>query len=65
MVQELVDSGMPLQDEIALKTKQIQNLKQEYRITKQEHLQALNGMWDTLKPKAGALLALLQQECNL
>ena len=62
MVQELVDSGMPLQDAIALKTKQIQNLKQEYRITKQEHLQVLSGMWDILRPKAEALLALLQQE---
>ena len=62
MTQELVDSGMPLKDAISVKTKQIQNLKTEYRITKQEHLQVLSGMVDSLRPKAEALLALLQEE---
>ena len=37
-------------------------MKQEYRITQQEHLQVLSGMIDTLRPKAEALLALLQEE---
>ena len=61
-VQKLVDSGMPLKDAIASQSKQIQNLKKEYRITKQENLQVLSSMLDTLRPKAEAFLALLQEE---
>ena len=62
MTQELVDKGVPLKDAISAKTRQIQNLKKEYRITKQENLQVLSGMIDGIRPKAEALLAILQAE---
>ncbi len=62
LLQELVDSGMPLQEAVELKTKQIANLKQEYRITPEEHFQVLDGLFNALRPKAEKLLALLQVE---
>jgi hypothetical protein len=62
LLQELVESGMPLQDAVGLKTKQIANLKTVYSITPEEHIQVLDGLFNALKPKAEKLLTLLQVE---
>ncbi|MEO1004298.1 MAG: 4Fe-4S binding protein [Cyanobacteria bacterium J06638_38] len=62
LLQELVDSGMPVQEAVDAKTKQIASLKNEYNIDKQEHIQVLSGLFDALRPKAEKLLALLQIE---
>ena len=62
ILQELVDSGMPVHEAVEARTKQIANLKDEYNINKQEHLQVLSGLFDSLRPKAEKLLALLQTE---
>lgn len=62
ILQELVDSGMPVHEAVAARTKQIANLKNEYNINKQEHLQVLSGLFNSLRPKAEKLLALLQAE---
>ncbi len=62
ILQELVDSGMPVHEAVEARTKQISNLKNEYNINKQEHLQVLSGLFDSLRPKAEKLLALLQTE---
>lgn len=62
LLQELVDSGMPVHQAVEAKTKQIASLKNEYNINKQEHLQVLSGLFDSLRPKAEKLLALLQVE---
>jgi hypothetical protein len=62
LLHELVESGMPLQDAVGLKTKQIANLKTVYSITQEEHLQVLDGLFNALKPKAEKLLTLLQVE---
>ena len=62
LLQELVDSGMPVHKAIEAKTKQIASLKTEYNINKQEHIQVLNGLFNSLRPKAEKLLALLQVE---
>lgn len=64
LLQELVDSGMPLSEAIRLKTRQIQNLKREYRITKQEHFQILGGIFDSVRPKAEGFLSLLEVEAS-
>ncbi|MEY2833982.1 MAG: hypothetical protein RLZZ574_3241, partial [Cyanobacteriota bacterium] len=62
LLQELVDSGIPVHQAVQTKTKQIANLKHEYNINKAEHLQVLSGLFDSLLPKAEKLLALLQVE---
>lgn len=62
ILQELVDSGMPVGEAVEARTKQITNLKNEYNINKQEHLQVLSRLFDSLRPKAEKLLALLQTE---
>ncbi len=62
LLEELVNSGMPVLEAVEIKTKQISNLKNEYNISKQEHLQVLDGLFDSLRPKAEKLLALLQVE---
>lgn len=62
LLQELVDSGMPFHQAVQAKTKQIASLKNEYNINKQEHIQVLSGLFDSLRPKAEKLLALLQVE---
>ena len=62
ILQELVNSGMPVHEAVEARTKQITNLKNEYNINKQEHLQVLSGLFDSLRPKAEKLLALLQTE---
>ena len=62
LLQALVDSGMPVHEAVEAKTKQISNLKNEYNINKQEHLQVLNGLFNSLRPKAEKLLALVQVE---
>jgi hypothetical protein len=62
LLQELVDSGMPVHQAIQTKTRQIAGLKDEYNINKTEHLQVLGGLFDSLRPKAEKLLALLQVE---
>ncbi|MEL6493638.1 MAG: 4Fe-4S binding protein [Cyanobacteria bacterium J06623_7] len=62
LLQELVDSGMPVHQAVEAKTKQIASLKNEYNINKQEHLEVLSGLFDSLRPKAEKLLALLQVE---
>ncbi|MEM7592773.1 MAG: 4Fe-4S binding protein, partial [Cyanobacteria bacterium P01_A01_bin.83] len=62
LLQELVDSGIPVQEAVERKTKQIASLKNEYNINKQEHIQVLSGLFDALRPKAEKLLALLQVE---
>lgn len=62
LLQELVDSGMPVHQAVEAKTKQIASLKNEYNINRQEHLQVLSGLFDSLRPKAEKLLALLQAE---
>ena len=62
LLQELVDSGMPVHQAVEAKTKQIASLKNEYNINKQEHLEVLSGIFDSLRPKAEKLLALLQVE---
>ena len=62
LLEELVSSGMPVLEAIQVKTKQVSNLKNEYNITKQEHLQVLSGLFNSLRPKAEKLLALLQVE---
>ncbi|MEL6928037.1 MAG: 4Fe-4S binding protein [Cyanobacteria bacterium J06600_6] len=61
-LQELVDSGVPVHQAVEAKTKQIASLKTEYNINKQEHIQVLSGLFDSLRPKAEKLLALLQVE---
>ena len=53
---------MPVLEAVESKTKQISNLKNEYNISKQEHLQVLSGLFNSLRPKAEKLLALLQVE---
>ena len=53
---------MPVHQAVEAKTKQIASLKTEYNINKQEHLQVLSGLFDSLRPKAEKLLALLQVE---
>ena len=62
ILQELVDSGMPVHEAVQAKTKQIGNLRNEYNINKQEHIQVLSGLFNSLRPKAEKLLALLQVE---
>ncbi|MEO0834621.1 MAG: hypothetical protein AAFY16_01255, partial [Cyanobacteria bacterium J06642_3] len=62
LLQELVDSGIPVQEAVERKTKQITSLKNEYNINKHEHIQVLSGLFDALRPKAEKLLALLQVE---
>lgn len=62
LLQELVDSGMPVHQAVEAKTKQIASLKNEYHINKQEHVQVLSGLFNSLRPKAEKLLALLQTE---
>ena len=62
LLQELVDSGMPVHEAVQAKTKQIGNLRNEYNINKQEHIQVLSGLFNSLRPKAEKLLALLQVE---
>ncbi len=62
ILQELVDSGMPVLEAVEARTRQITNLKNEYNINKQEHFQVLSGLFDALRPKAEKLLALLQTE---
>ncbi|WP_019505499.1 4Fe-4S binding protein [Pleurocapsa sp. PCC 7319] len=62
LLQELVDSGMPVHEAVEAKTKQISNLKNQYNITKQEHLRVLDGLFNSLRPKAEKLLALVQVE---
>jgi 4Fe-4S binding domain len=62
LLQELVDSGIPVHQAVQTKTKQIASLKQEYNINKNEHLQVLSGLFDSLRPKAEKLLAILQVE---
>ena len=62
LLQELVDSGMPVHEAVQNKTKQIASLKNEYNINKQEHIQVLSGLFNSLRPKAEKLLALLQVE---
>jgi hypothetical protein len=62
LLQQLVDSGIPLQDAISRKTQQIANLKAEYKITPEENDQVLDGLFNALRPKAEKLLALLQVE---
>jgi len=62
LLQELVDSGIPVHQAVEAKTRQITSLKSEYNINKQEHLQVLSGLFDSLCPKAEKLLALLQVE---
>ena len=62
LLQELVDSGMPVHQAVEAKTKQIASLKNEYNINKREHLEVLSGIFDSLRPKAEKLLALLQVE---
>ncbi len=62
LLQELLDSGMPFHEAVQAKTKQIASLKNEYNINKQEHIQVLSGLFDSLRPKAEKLLALLQVE---
>ena len=62
ILQELVDSGMPVLEAVEARTKQITNLKNEYNINKEEHFQVLSGLFDALRPKAEKLLALLQTE---
>ncbi len=62
LLQELVDSGMPVEEAVNARTKQISNLKNEYNINKEEHLQVLSRLFNSLRPKAEKLLALLQVE---
>ncbi|MCC0177398.1 4Fe-4S binding protein [Waterburya agarophytonicola K14] len=62
ILQELVDSGMPVGEAVSARTNQIANLKNEYNINSEEHLQVLSGLFDSLRPKAEKLLALLQTE---
>ncbi|MGL5078973.1 MAG: 4Fe-4S binding protein [Waterburya sp.] len=62
LLQELVDSGMPVHQAIAARSKQVGNLKNEYNINKQEHIQVLSELFNSLRPKAEKLLALLQTE---
>ncbi|MEL6438425.1 MAG: 4Fe-4S binding protein [Cyanobacteria bacterium J06621_8] len=62
LLQELVDSGVPLHEAVQRKTKQIASLKQEYHVNHQEHFQVMRGLFDALRPKAEKLLALLQVE---
>jgi hypothetical protein len=62
LLQELVDSGMPVHEAIEARTKQVSNLKNEYNINKQEHFQVLSELFNSLRPKAEKLLALLQTE---
>ena len=62
LLQELVDSGIPVHEAVQTKTKQIASLRNEYNINKQEHIQVLSGLFDSLRPKAEKLLALLQIE---
>ncbi|MDJ0535569.1 MAG: 4Fe-4S binding protein [Xenococcaceae cyanobacterium MO_207.B15] len=64
LLQDLLDSGVSLEEAIDRKIKQIRNLRHEYHITKQEHLQILSGTFDALRPKAEGLLALLQIEAS-
>ncbi|MEL7076074.1 MAG: 4Fe-4S binding protein [Cyanobacteria bacterium J06582_2] len=61
-LQELVDSGVPVHEAVERKTKQIASLKNEYNINKQEHIQVLSGLFNSLRPKAEKLLAILQVE---
>jgi hypothetical protein len=62
LLEELVNSGMPVLAAVETKTKQVSNLKNEYNISKQEHLQVLSGLFNALRPQAERLLALLQVE---
>jgi hypothetical protein len=62
LLQELVDSGIAVHEAVQRKTKQITSLKQEYNINQEEHLQVLSGLFDSLRPKAEKLLAILQVE---
>ncbi len=62
LLQELLDRGVSLEKAIDQKIQQIRNLRHEYHITKQEHLQVLTGTFDALRPKAEGLLSLLQVE---
>jgi len=64
ILQELLDSGMPVQEAVDARSRQIGNLKNEYNINKQEHFQVLSGLFNTLRPKAEKLLALLQTESS-
>ncbi len=62
LLQELVESGMPIHEAVEARTKQISNLKNEYNINRQEHLQVLSSLFTSLRPKAKKLLALLRTE---
>lgn len=62
ILQELVDSGMPVHEAVERKTQEIASLETRYNINKQEHNQVLSGLFDALRPKAEKLLALLQVE---
>ena len=62
ILQELVDSGIPVHEAVNARSRQIGNLKNEYNINRQEHIQVLGGLFDSLRPKAEKLLALLQIE---
>jgi hypothetical protein len=62
LLQELVDSGIPVHQAVQTKSKQIASLKQAYNINKNEHLQVLSGLFNSLRPKAEKLLAILQVE---
>ena len=62
LLQELVDSGMPVHQAVEAKTKQIASLENEYNINQREHLEVLGGLCDSMRPKAEKLLALLQVE---
>ena len=53
---------MPVEEAVNARTKQISNLKNEYNINKEEHLQVLSRLFNSLRPKAEKLLALLQVE---
>ncbi|MDJ0678553.1 MAG: 4Fe-4S binding protein [Xenococcaceae cyanobacterium MO_167.B52] len=64
LLQDLLDSGVSLEEAIDRKIQQIANLRHEYNITKQEHLRVLSGTFDALRPKAERLLALLQVEAS-
>ena len=62
LLQELVDSGIPVHEAVQTKTKQIASLKNEYNVNKEEHIQVLSGLFNSIRPKAEKLLALLQVE---
>ncbi len=64
LLQDLLDSGVSLEKAIDQKIQQIRNLRHQYQINSQEHLQVLSGTFDTLRPKAEGFLSLLQIEAS-